>query len=477
MSACSNDQSESNSKESAEASANADQTEKLLNNIALSSSKGEIRERVDFTVDELEPNTSVSLKWTTVDGEYEIENLYAFIGPVYTEKEVVIAEGKSNKNGIWKGSFEIPEGFGGDHTIFVVSDQEKTGQTGFFVSPTFTMSPKSGPVGTEITIEMEGLGYSTYKSMWQLTYDNKYTGAITGISTNGTAEAKIRAAGQVGKHAISIRSGYLGSPYINHEQSPHGHWPAPDFIFEVNDEKPIIKNRVEDLPKAANGGVEMPELTNKSGIEVNLDKNRGTVGESVQLAATGLPESQEVTVVWNSMKGSRVTALGFDETSTNLDTITTDEQGNLHYDFEIPDDLGGIPHRIDLVTENEVYGQTYLRILPSIVDISPKSGPVGTKVEITIKGGGWTEYDNAYYMTYDNAYMGYMCSFNSQGTLKFTTIATGQKGYHLIDLYPGLYMQKEKAIDMTLVPQLTYSTDHPGSAMPAIRAGFEITDN
>lgn len=28
---------------------------------------------------------------------------------------------------------------------------------------------------------------------------------------------------------------------------------------------------------------------------------------------------------------------------------------------------------------------------------------------------------------------------------------------------------------MTLIPQLTYSMDHPGSAMPAIRLAFEIT--
>ena len=64
------------------------------------------------------------------------------------------------------------------------------------------MEPESGPVGTEIKIKVEGLGWSTYMRNWQLTYDNKYTGLITAISTNGTAEAKIRAAGEVGKHAM-----------------------------------------------------------------------------------------------------------------------------------------------------------------------------------------------------------------------------------------------------------------------------------
>ncbi|RKJ36376.1 hypothetical protein D7X33_38105, partial [Butyricicoccus sp. 1XD8-22] len=146
------------------------------------------------------------------------------------------------------------------------------------------------------------------------------------------------------------------------------------------------------------------------------------------------------------------------------------------YDFAVPDDLGGIPHRIDLVVDGEVYGQTYLRILPSIVSMEPKSGPVGTSITITIKGGGWTEFDNAYYLTYDNAYTGYLCAFNSAGDLTFDVIAAGEPGYHLIDLYPGVYKQEIKDTDMTLIPQLTYSTDHPGSAMPAIRMAFEVTE-
>jgi hypothetical protein len=176
------------------------------------------------------------------------------------------------------------------------------------------------------------------------------------------------------------------------------------------------------------------------------------------------------------MKGSRVSGLGFVEQSSTLATVNADVEGKLAYDFTVPDDLGGIPHRIDLVVDDEIYGQEYLRILPSIVSVSPKSGPVGTKIEVTIKGGGWTEFDNAYYLTYDNSYTGYLCAFNSQGNLTFDVIATGEQGYHIIDLYPGIYKQKKLDTDMTLIPQLTYSTDHPGSAMPAIRLGFEITE-
>ena len=61
----------------------------------------------------------------------------------------------------------------------------------------------------------------------------------------------------------------------------------------------------------------------------------------------------------------------------------------------------------------------------SIVSITPTSGPAGTPVTIHLKGVGWTEYDNIYVATYDNAYMGYACGFNSQGDVVINFTAAG----------------------------------------------------
>lgn len=480
VTACSNDADTNQSKEESSANdsaTNSDQETKVLNNITLSVEQAHIGDEVEFKADQLEPNTDYQIKWNKYDGHYELDGLYSFVGPKYEEEIIVLTEGTSDADGVLEGSFEVPDGFGGNHNVYVAQGDTTIGQTGFFVSPTFKMEPESGPLGTVITLTAQGLGYDTYKSMWQLTYDNQYTGAVTGMSTNGTTVAKFRATGHLGEHYLSLRSGYLGSPYINFQDSPHAKWPAPDFKFTVTDDKPIVENYVEDAPDGADGGVEMPALENKEGAKLTLDKPEGIVGESNHLSATGLPANQDIDIIWNSMVGSRVSGNGFEENSTKLTTASTDADGKLTFDFDIPDDLGGIPHRIDLAVGDEVYAQEYLRILPSIVSVEPKSGPVGTPIKVTIKGGGWTEFDNAYYMTYDNAYMGYMCSFNSQGTLEFTTYATGETGYHFMDLYPGLYMQQEKnPLDMTLIPQLTYSVDHPGSGMPAIRMAFEITE-
>ncbi len=465
-----------NSSTKADAEKQETAQEKLLNNISLSKARGFVRDEVTFNVDQLKADQPVELVWNAIDGEYLIEDLYTVVGPKFTEKEIVLQQGTADSTGKWSGKFNVPQGFGGDFTLWVKQEGKKIGQIGYTVDPSFVMEPKSGPVGTEIKIKMEGLGWSTYMRNWQLTYDNKYTGLITGISTNGTAEAKIRAAGSIGDHAIRLRTGYLGMQYINYLQSPYPDKPAPDFMFTITDgATPTIANHIEEAPVAASGGVDMPKLKQGEGVKVVLTKNEGIVGDPVTLTSSGLPKETDIELIWNTMKGSRVSGKGFGEETTLLEKIKTDENGELKYDFTVPDDLGGIPHRLDLAAGGKVYGQAYLRVLPSIVEFSPKSGPVGTKISITIKGGGWTEFDNAYYLTYDNAYTGYLCAFNSQGNLTFDVIATGDTGYHLIDLYPGIYKQQEKETDMTLIPQLTYSTDHPGSAMPAIRLAFEIT--
>lgn len=462
--------------------AHADQTGEsfsvMTGKLHLDKAKGPVRSAIEFHAEGLEPNAPVKLIWMTVTGGYKLEGIYSFIKPEYTEKEIVLRAGVTDADGKWSGTVHAPEGFGGDHTLYVRQNGKHVAQNSFFVEPTFSISPASGPVGTEITIQAEGLGWVPMESNWQLTYDNKMTGLISAVSTNGKATAKIRAAGSVGKHTITIWHGYLGMAYLNHQQAPTGYLPVPTFSFEVTDDNPDLENYVEPIPaSAAGGGVKMPELLYKPGVEVTLSKDAGIVGENVQLSAKGLPADKEVSFIWNTMRGSRVSGLGFAEHQFSLGKAKSDGTGGLDYEFLIPEDLGGVPHRIDLLIGEEIYGQAYLLINPSIVSITPTTGPSGTEVTIELNGVGWTEFDNAYYLTYDNAYTGYMCGFNTHGTVKFTMIVTGEPGYHIIDLYPGIYRGQQKTPDIYLAPQLTYEHDHPGTRIPAIRMGFEIKEN
>ncbi len=451
--------------------------EALPGKLAVNPASGPVRTKVEIQASGLNPNAPAQIVWHTVEGSYELKDLYYVVKVNYTEKQVELATVQTDDRGELTATVEIPEDFGGDHDIVIYQDDRPMAKANFFVETTFTIEPESGPIGSWITIKGQGIGWRDYGSIWHVNYDNKYTGMITAVSTNGTAEAKIRAAGPVGPHTITVESGAHGMPYINREQSPHNYFHTHRFVFNVTDEEPGNLTYVGGLPEqAANGGAQLPAPKNAPGVEVTLDKEMGTVNEPVTLQAKGLPKNQEISIVWHTMVGNRVSGSGFGETTQELGKARTDENGNLQFTFNVPDDLGGPPHLIDLVANGEVVGQTYFKILPSIVGMTPSSGPVGTVFTIEVKGVGWTEYDNIYNIVYDNAYIGYVCGFNSQGTVTFKLQASGEPGYHLIDLYPGIYKGEQTFPEIFRMPQLTFEKDHPGSRIPAIHFGFKVTE-
>src|SRR5690606_18114891 len=124
------------------------------------------------------------------------------------------------------------------------------------------------------------------------------------------------------------------------------------------DDKPITtESYVEEAPKAADGGIKMPTPKNKDGVTVTLNHSEGTVGEPVVLTASGLPKNEKVKFDWHTMVGTRVTAEGYGPEIFDLGEATTDDKGTVTYEFAIPDDLGGLPHLIDVKVGDEVYGQ------------------------------------------------------------------------------------------------------------------------
>ena len=89
----------------------------------------------------------------------------------------------------------------------------------------------------------------------------------------------------------------------------------------------------------------------------------------------------------------------------------------------------------------------------------PKVVKAGKPFVVELKGVGWTQLDNTVAVTYDNAYIGYACGFNSNGYVRIQ-LATGKPGTHLIDLYPLLYTQ-----------QPAYPYPHWDGAAAQLRAG------
>ena len=54
--------------------------------------------------------------------------------------------------------------------------------------------------------------------------------------------------------------------------------------------------------------------------------------------------------------------------------------------------------------------------------------------------------------------------------------ATGDPGWHFIDLYPAIDRGEEQQPQNFKIPQLTYAADHPGEDLPHFRFAFELTE-
>ena len=414
---------------------------------------------------------TVALNWGTVTGGWVVEDYYHFLGKKYAESTASLGHALVDANGRMETRFQVPEDYGGVHEVLAVIDGQPVAQGAINVTQTFAMTPRSGPAGTPIELSVTGLGWRTMESTWVVNWDNQEVGFVSAAGTRGSAVARFRAAGPDGDHVVKLYTGWQGLGYLNYAQSPVATLPRPQFTFRTTPGAPREEAYVEPY---------QPQPTPKpdgstSGGRLTITPTQGPVGTRAVLRGEGFPPGASMRLVWKTAVGSRVTDAGFTPEEVEMGDVTADAAGRVEHALTMPDDLGGL-HEVAARRGNDALARAYFVIETSLVDISPRSGPAGTPVTLHLKGVGWTDYDNIYVATYDNAYMGYACGFNSHGDVVINFTATGQPGSHLIDLYPGIYQgPPTEPQQLYRLPQLTYADDHPGNRIPAIRATFTIT--
>lgn len=417
------------------------------------------------------PNTDLDLvwqgftgAWKTGNGNYDGRDFQPVLQP--------LTKAKTDAAGNFQSSFTVPSGFGFEHDVLVQNGTVIQNKSNFNVDMQVAFSPSSGPGGTPISIDAKGIGWKSLENSWMVLYDNKFSGWISSVSTGGTAHAVIPAAGTPGKHIIQIIHGSATFPYMNMQQSPQPNRPSWTYEFNVTDGQDVqpASAATQSLPIVKTSG-----KPNASGPALWTDVSAGLVGTPLTIQGSALPAGQQVDLRWFRVVGSRVSGNGWDETSVSLGTVTVGADGNLTFALNALDDLGG-PHRIEAQVGGAKIAETIFTISPSAFALSPASGPPDTTITVHLKGVGWTETANIYNLVYDNAYIGYACGFNSQGDVTVYLKATGEPGWHYIDLYPGIYKGNEMAqTDNFRIPQLTAAEDHPGENLPIFHFAFQVT--
>ncbi len=468
----------------------------------------------------LSANTSIALTWSTADGAWLVDvapSTVNYRGASTSKYNVIMANVTTDASGNFSYSMKAPSDFGGIKEIYAVQNNIAVAKGGFVMTRTLSISPTSGPVGTPITITYTSMGPNLFGSSAAVLYDNAYAGLIMAQWTRGTAKFVIRASGAKGKHYIDIISGGVGA-YLNGIQSPIPFANRGAAIFTVTkDNGPpasymrwpaeVVPTITQKTTLAAAGLDPMTKAV------ATLSTTSGPVGAKVKLNVTGLTSTGVHSLKWASVVGNRVNCPSgacWDFVYLPLGEANVVD-GKLSQEITIPDNLGGW-HAVQVMKGDKIQAQEPFYVKASIVPFYDKKGKVismglatadksstleaiavgqsgvgsntfkaGEEFTISIKGGGWTQLDNTFSVTYDNRYIGYGCSFNTNGYTVFTLRATGAPGTHIIDLYPVLYTLNPTFTKTPygMQPVLSSSRDFPGLALgyqlPTLHFAITIT--
>jgi hypothetical protein len=439
----------------------------------------------------LPASKAVSLDWGTANVDWVLDpraDSVDYLGRKSTPITVQLRTVQTDANGSFSVRIPAPRDFGGIHTLLAVVDGTQVAKGGLLLARSASIYPKSGSVGTKITVIYQGLGSSLYEGGASLLYDNKYAGALTANWTRGVARVQIRAAGPPGKHTIEIADA-ISFKYLNIQQSPIPWGTGFKFAFDVT------KDYGRPAPEIDWPAPVSPTYTSETtldqvnislgpvGASETLSSSSGPIRSKVVVKAGGLAPDAAVDVEWATVVGNRVNCTGvcWSFVTVPLGSGKTAADGTLTSQIQVPDGLGGW-HAIQLSQNGQVVAQAPYYVKRSFAGrgVSRLVLHQGQRFTIHLKGLGWTQLDNTIAVDYDNSYVGYGCGFNSNGDVVMNMVATGAPGTHLIDMYPLLYTQQPSYANTPygMVPVLTYERDEPGLALgyqlPAMRLAVTV---
>jgi hypothetical protein len=490
----------------------------VMSNLAVSPQQGVVGQALSISGSGLTPNTDYTLTWGTSEGTWVTDiqpNSINYLGVKYTKFNVNIGAIKSDANGAFTFAGKVPSDFGGIHDIYLVKDGVAVAHGGFQMTRTVSISPKSGPIGTPVTITYTGMGASLYTAGAAVHWDNGYAGEMQALWTRGTAKVVVRASGEIGDHFVVVKDA-ITFQYLNILQSPVPFANGGVAKFTITKGTPSTKPYLV-LPKSYVPTVSQRTTLSDAGLDPNtkavatLSTDRGPVLTKTTFSATGLTSTGTHQLVWASVVGNRVNCSGTCWAYNSIPLATVDVTGStISQEVTIPDHLGGW-HVIQLKKGDVIEAQASFYVKESIVKFLDKGGKVitegiakadtsgsaaaiakggagtptykfkaGETITISMKGIGWTQLDNTRAVTYDNNYIGYGCGFNSNGFMVIHITATGKPGFHTIDLHPLLYTQQPSFANTPygMVPILSSDRDFAGLALgyqlPSVHFMIEI---
>jgi hypothetical protein len=167
-------------------------------------------------------------------------------------------------------------------------------------------------------------------------------------------------------------------------------------------------------------------------------------GSIATLQGSGFQKNDNVSLLWNTVQGSILVAghlyngRQYTPENVSLGTIATGASGNFQKQFTIPYDYGGL-HLVYAVGTLAGDATNCTVTMNPTLTVTPTSGPVGTMIDFSGNGFGWTFLDNTWHVNYDNHYVGWFSAITTKGNVTFSIPASGATGAHQIDVYTNPY--------------------------------------
>jgi hypothetical protein len=315
-------------------------------------------------------------------------------------------------------SFPVPDTAGGSHTVTVDNKGTEVLSTIFYVLPSISISPDSGIVGDEVTVN--GTGFAASETTIKVTYDG--TDVETGITAGGTGSWET---------TFSLPASIKGSHTV-------------------------------DASGQTTSASDVPDVTVTIDPTISMKPSSGNVGTSVAVSGTGFGKSEgSIQVIYDG---------------TGVKTgLSADTKGSWNAEFNIPNSTRG-GHTIDAsgasTDADDVPDLTF--IVSSAVTVKPTSGYVGDT--ITVTGCGFGGSESGITITFDDDVIKDDITANSEGCWNSSiTVPTTTAGNHLIDAY-GTSTTASEVADTKLVVSskmvLEPAEGHVGTSITINGSGF-----
>lgn len=454
--------------------------------LAVSDDEGYVGDAITFRGRNLPATEQFTVQWQTVDGNWGVLEANEVVGPQYQPRTETVTTVTTDDDGRFDHRWEVPEDYGGSHAIELLDDDGGVvDRTEFDIQPWFEVDRTEAPLGETFTITGYGIGPSMLTNNYQIAWDNGIVGFVTGVKNRGTATAQVRAVGPPGEHVLQVWRNHRGVPFLqNNTQSPFGPvaggrqstWTVAVTEPDGEPRRCWIDQQLHEEPIPTH----YPELDEDTAAELAVTPTCGQAGTTVRLSGLDFPPETTVELVWHRHQGHRVKGIPItpEPKPDVLPTVTTDEDGEFSEEITIPPDVGST-RPITAVVDGHSVAVTGFMMQPSISSFTPKEGPVGTDIEIELSGVGWPVYENAPYFVYDNKLLGYVCGVDDDdesGITRARFRASGEPGYHFIDVYPSIFQMQDDEPDFEIMPHLSYIDNHPVRPLPAWHFCFEITE-